>query len=67
MKVAEDNVVGLSRSGRGYTVGSGISAPRVYAAHRSAENGEEHDARGLVVAIALCLACWAALGYFLLT
>ncbi|WP_242528392.1 hypothetical protein [Novosphingobium sp. PY1] len=30
------------------------------------EGESEHDARGLVLAIALCMACWAALGYFLL-
>jgi hypothetical protein len=29
--------------------------------------GEEHDARGLVVAIFLCLTCWVALGFFLLS
>ncbi|WP_374411937.1 hypothetical protein [Novosphingobium colocasiae] len=67
MKVAEDNVVGLNRGASRYTVAGGMSAPRVYAAHRSVESGEEHDSRGLVVAIALCLACWAALGYFLLS
>lgn len=32
-----------------------------------ADHEHEHDARGLIAALLLCLGCWAALGYFLLT
>lgn len=32
-----------------------------------ADAGEQHDARGLVMAILLCMGCWAALGFVLLT
>lgn len=31
------------------------------------ESATGHDARSLVVAILLCVVCWAALGYYLLT
>jgi hypothetical protein len=46
----------------------GAVAPgMVYAAQRSNDGVLEHDSRGLVVAILLCMACWGALGFFLLS
>jgi len=68
MNVAEDNIIRFDQfadgdrklAGRLSTVGM------VYAAQRM-NGGEEHDGRGLTIAILLCMACWAALGYFLLS
>lgn len=45
---------------------SDATMDRVYAAQRLEDAGTEHDARGLLVAIALSAACWAVLGYFVL-
>ncbi len=45
---------------------AGVPLGLNYAADR-VRNGEmDHDARGLVIAILLCVSCWAALGFFLL-
>lgn len=57
MKVADENV-GQFEHG----LEPGGNRP-----HRLGDRQLEHDARGLVVAILLCMVCWAALGYFLLT
>lgn len=38
----------------------------IYAMHKRANAGDGHDARGLIVAVMLCAACWTALAYFLL-
>ena len=68
MKVAKENVVlfdhlpegGIDRE-QSHRAGS------VYLAQRVQNLEQEHDARGLVVAILLCVCCWAALGFFLLS
>lgn len=68
MKVADENIIRFERFSDGAGDFSGrISAGMVYAAQRMGDSTEEHDGRGLIVAIMLCMACWAALGYFLLT
>lgn len=59
MKVADDNVGGFEH---GLEQGTG----RDDAPGRLHDREMEHDVRGLVVAILLCMVCWAALGYFLL-
>jgi hypothetical protein len=65
--VAEDNIVRFERfSDNGSGFGTRVPAGMVYAAQRLGPDGEEHDGRGLIIAILLCMACWAALGYFLL-
>lgn len=43
-----------------------VSVDTVYAAQRLEDGVTEHDARGLMIAIALSAACWALLGYFIL-
>ncbi|MEE4450407.1 hypothetical protein [Novosphingobium resinovorum] len=66
MKVADDNIIRFERipdTGRDFT--ARLSTGMVYAAQRM-DRGEEHDGRGLAIAILLCMGCWAALGYFLL-
>ncbi|MEJ2409447.1 MAG: hypothetical protein P8Y58_15835 [Novosphingobium sp.] len=68
MKVAEKNVIQFDhRSGGPVEMDQGKVARMVYASQRSQDQELEHDARGLIVAILLCMACWAALGYFLLS
>ena len=44
-----------------------LSRARVYAAQRTFDEGEEHDAKGLMLAIVLCMGCWAALAFYLLS
>ncbi|EIZ80372.1 hypothetical protein WSK_0930 [Novosphingobium sp. Rr 2-17] len=39
----------------------------VYASQRALEGDGEHDGRGLLFAIGLCMTCWGALGFFLLS
>ena len=48
-------------------VNHGISSSLVYAAQSGRLIDREHDARGLIIAVALCACCWLGLGYFLLT
>ena len=67
MKVADENIIRFER----FSEGAGSFSRRmpmsmVYAAQRMGNSDEEHDGRGLIIAIMLCMACWAALGYFLL-
>ncbi|MCJ2182587.1 hypothetical protein MTR62_07765 [Novosphingobium sp. 1949] len=38
----------------------------VYAMQRLENSTTEHDARGLIAAVGLSVACWVVLGYFLL-
>ncbi|MFC0204806.1 hypothetical protein [Novosphingobium soli] len=65
MKVADDNIIRFERGmERGHL--ARMPAGMVYAAQRMG-SGEEHDGRGLIIAILLCMACWACLGFFLLT
>lgn len=45
----------------------GVRSARLVCEVPESDREHEHDARGLVVALLLCLACWAALAYFLLT
>ncbi|PNU05755.1 hypothetical protein [Novosphingobium guangzhouense] len=67
MKVADDNIIRFERMSEGMgDLSARLSAGIVYAAQRK-DRGEEHDGRGLTIAILLCMACWAALGYFLLS
>ncbi|MCT2399963.1 hypothetical protein [Novosphingobium mangrovi (ex Huang et al. 2023)] len=68
MKVADENIVRFENRLEGCVdLNRSKTAGMVYASQRSREGEIEHDARGLVVAILLCVACWAALGYFLLS
>ncbi|AXB76957.1 hypothetical protein [Novosphingobium sp. P6W] len=67
MKVADENIIRFERfSERTRNFSTRIPAGMVYAAQRMGSSEEEHDGRGLIIAILLCMACWAALGYFLL-
>lgn len=61
MKVADNNSVRFD------TFSGGVPASMVYAAQRKGTQSDEHDSRGLIAAILLCMCCWAALGYFLLS
>ena len=60
MKVVDNRVIDF----RNDDTVSGRSARLVC---REAEREHEHDARGLIAALVLCMGCWAALAYFLLT
>lgn len=66
MKVADENIIHLERFSDAGGFSTRLPAGMVYAAQRMGQNEEEHDGRGLIIAILLCVACWAALGYFLL-
>lgn len=64
MKVVNNGVVSVEH-GNGATAGQGGN---LVCLTREVVVGEvERDGRGLVIAILLCMTCWAALGYFLLT
>lgn len=65
MKVASDRMNVIHRHIASERHGS-VSAGQVYASQRLTEGRKDHDPRGLVVAILMCMACWIALGYFLL-
>lgn len=66
MKVANDNIVRLQGLGKGSSDGAAHRpAGGVYAAQRR-DHEQEHDGRGLAMAVLLCVVCWGALGYFLL-
>ncbi|SFF84175.1 hypothetical protein SAMN05518801_102131 [Novosphingobium sp. CF614] len=72
MKVADKNMIGLEHGPDGaIDLDRGMVAGTVYASQRSGQRSgdgqTEHDARGLIVAIVLCMGCWAALGFFLLS
>lgn len=70
MKVADENIVRFERSADGmadYRRAAGMNMGMVYASQRSLDTNSEHDGRGLLLAIVLCMACWAVLGFFLLT
>lgn len=68
MKIADENVVRFDEfSGGGRNFSTQIPAGVVYAAQRMRIREEEHDSRGLIIAILLCMGCWAALGYYLLS
>lgn len=68
MKVADENIVRLEHRMDGTVdLDRGKTAGIAYASQRSPERAMEHDARGLIVAILLCMGCWAALGFFLLS
>ena len=63
MKVASNRVVSLEH---GSDSVSGQSGNLVFLTPNAVEGEEERDGRGLVIAILLCMTCWAVLGYFLL-
>jgi len=72
MKVADESIACLDRGAE--RIAEFRRAPAmtpamtmVYASQRSADDELEHDGRGLLIAILLCMACWAGLGFFLLT
>jgi hypothetical protein len=68
MMVANENIVRLERSAERISDFPRRAAMSVvYASQRESSGEIEHDGRGLLVAIVLCMACWAALGFFLLT
>lgn len=66
MKVADENIIRFERGFDSRRLHSRLPHGMVYAAQRIGRSEEEHDGRGLTIAILLCMACWAALGYFLL-
>lgn len=66
MKVADENIIHFERFSDTESFSTRLPAGMVYAAQRMGHAEEEHDGRGLIIAILLCMACWAALGYFLL-
>lgn len=59
MKAADENVGGFEQG-----LERGFGGDR--ASGSLHDRQLEHDTRSLIVAIVLCMACWAALGYFLL-
>lgn len=67
MKVANGNFArfehGMDRTSEHSSPSMGL----VYASQRVLESDGEHDGRGLLFAIGLCMACWGALGFFLLS
>ncbi|WP_395333757.1 hypothetical protein WBP06_08440 [Novosphingobium sp. BL-8H] len=67
MKVADEKIIRFERrtdSGGGMV----IPAPAMALGSRMQDgNREEHDARSLIIAVAMCVACWVVLGYYLLT
>lgn len=72
MMVADDNLVRFDRDDirmrrDGAINAGGFNANMIYAAQRREDGDAEHDPRGLVIAIMLCVACWAGLGFFLLS
>lgn len=68
MMVADENIIPFDQySSRTRSLTSRIPAGMVYAAQRMTKLDEDHDGRGLIIAILLCMVCWAALGYALLT
>jgi hypothetical protein len=66
MKVAEENIIHFEHFSETESISTRLPAGIVYAAQRMGRSEEEHDGRGLIIAILLCMGCWAALGYFLL-
>lgn len=68
MKVADENIIRFDHHANG-ALGRrhGKSVQTVYLSQRGEDLDQEHDPRGLVVAILLCVCCWAALGFFLLS
>lgn len=68
MTVAERNIVRFENRQDGtLDLDRGRAAGMVYVSQRSCESEMEHDARGFVIAILLCMCCWGALGFFLLS
>ncbi|MCJ2187276.1 hypothetical protein [Novosphingobium beihaiensis] len=68
MKVAEENIIRFDHhADRGVDRDQGNRAGTVYAPQIPPGLEHEHDARGLIVAVLLCVCCWAALGFFLLS
>ncbi|MFK4871318.1 MULTISPECIES: hypothetical protein [unclassified Novosphingobium] len=68
MNVVDEGIMLFERRGEGFAgLRHGISSNLVYAAQSGRLGNPEHDARGLMIAVALCACCWMGLGYFLLT
>lgn len=68
MNVADENVIRFENFSSGMRkFSTRMPAGMVYAAQRIRIREEEHDGRGLIIAILLCMGCWAGLGYFLLS
>lgn len=67
MKVAEEKTIRFERRTES-AVGMAIPGPEVALGNGKMEAGrEEHDVRSLFTAVAMCIACWVVLGYYLLT
>lgn len=61
MKVADERVIRFKRSDpAGGAFGATLDTPQ----RESLSGG--HDARSLIIAVAMCGVCWLGLGYFLL-
>ena len=72
MKVAEKNMIRFDQRFESaldhdleHDLGKGAGI--AYASRAALRHEAEHDARGLIIAILLCVCCWAALGFFLLS
>ncbi|WP_395395171.1 hypothetical protein WBP07_07355 [Novosphingobium sp. BL-8A] len=64
MKVAEEKTIRFER--RIESVG-GMVIPAPGLALGSVKQDDEQDVRSLITAVAMCVACWVVLGYYLLT
>ncbi|GFE72578.1 MULTISPECIES: hypothetical protein [Novosphingobium] len=72
MKVVDQGIMRFENRAEGFVgrisgLDRGVSSSLVYAGHEGAFGEHGHDARGLMLAVALCACCWLGLGYFLLT
>ncbi|MFC0683693.1 MULTISPECIES: hypothetical protein [Sphingomonadaceae] len=61
MKVADERIIRFERSD---PAGAGFGAVLDGQAREGLSGG--HDARSLIIAVAMCGVCWLGLGYFLL-
>ncbi|KHK91140.1 hypothetical protein [Novosphingobium malaysiense] len=68
MMVAESEITVMDQVPEGRRDGERAKNSSIFYNARDANDLDlEHDARGLIVAVLLCMACWAALGFFLLS
>lgn len=64
MKVVSNGVVSVEH---GNSAAAGQGGDLVCLTKEMVGGEVERDGRGLVIALLLCMTCWAALAYFLLT
>lgn len=66
MMLADENVFRLDYSPEAAVLQRRAPLSMIYAGQSAAEGEGEHDGRGLLLAIVMCMACWGVLGFFLL-